>query len=78
MNLNPNNDSLSIVGKGAKFCGTVVGNDDCAGVALLLELISVYIGLHWMPIVYSNLTPRHNNYHRSWGMISAQEEDGRI
>ena len=46
MNLNPNNDSLSIVGKGAKFCGTVVGNDDCAGVALLLELISVYIGLH--------------------------------
>jgi hypothetical protein len=29
-------------------------------VTLLSELISVSTGLHWMPIVYSNSTPRHN------------------
>jgi hypothetical protein len=38
------------------------------GATLLLELISVFIGLLLLPIVYSNLTPRHNNHHRSWGV----------
>ena len=38
------------------------------GVTILLELISVFTGLHAMPIMYSNLTLRHNNHHHSWGM----------
>jgi hypothetical protein len=38
------------------------------GVTLLLELISVSTGLHCVPIVYSNVTPRHNDYHHSWGV----------
>ena len=38
------------------------------GVTLLLELISVSTGLLCVPIVYSNVTPRHNDYHHSWGV----------
>ena len=37
------------------------------GVALSLELISASTGLQPVPIVYSNLTLRHNNYHHLWG-----------
>jgi len=43
------------------------------GVNLLLELIGVSSGLLLLPIVYSNLTPRHNNYHRSWGVTWVKE-----
>jgi hypothetical protein len=46
---------------------------DGDGVTLLLELISVSTGLHTLPIVYSNLIPRHNNCHRSWGMTSVND-----
>ena len=46
------------------------------GVTLLLELISVFIGLHTMPIVYSSLIPRHNNHHRSWGMTMTWVKQG--
>jgi hypothetical protein len=46
------------------------------GVTLLLELINVSTGLHAMPIVYSNSTPRHTNCHRSWGMTWGVKEYG--
>jgi hypothetical protein len=43
-------------GYGVGWGDPIVGADNC---------------IYWLrakPIVYSNLTPRHNNYHRSWGM----------
>jgi hypothetical protein len=43
-------------------------------VTLLLELISVFIGPHAMPTVYSSLIPRHNNCHRSWGVTLLVKE----
>ena len=46
------------------------------GVTILLELISVSTGLHPMPIVYSNLIPRHNNCHCSWGVSSVKNDGG--
>ena len=49
------------------------------GVTLSLELISVFIGLLLVPIVYSSLIPRHNNYHRSWGMTWVEDvTNGRV
>ena len=54
--------AITIPGLGIEF---MIQDGD--GVTLLLELISVFIGLHIMPIVYSSLIPRHNNCHHSWG-----------
>jgi len=36
-------------------------------------LISVFIGLLLVPIVYSSLTPRRNNCHLSWGVTLVKE-----
>jgi hypothetical protein len=62
---------------------TWIGNEIYSGeigaVTLLLELISVSTGFHTRPIVYSNLIPRHNNCHRSWGMTWAKDvSNGRV
>ena len=38
------------------------------GVTLLSEWISAFIGLRGMPSGCSNLIPRHNNFHRLWGV----------
>jgi hypothetical protein len=47
--------------------------EDQDGATLLLELISVFIGLLLMPIVYSSLIPRHNNCHGSWGVAWVED-----
>jgi len=59
--------------------GPIIARDHWDGVTLLLELISASTGLHTMPIVYSNLTLRHNNCHHSWGMTWVEDlRNGRV
>jgi hypothetical protein len=51
-----------------------IQEDFFGGVTLLLELISAYVGHQLLPCAYSNLIPRHKNYHRSWEMTWVRKE----